>query len=374
MVANLQGTLARVVDGFNIELSGAALSNVDNRYVDGLIQFGGPSGQIRGIMAWNSETRILSVEAPMDPVPLYIGMQIEISKWGEYHGELKTKALQAGKPPMLDDQTVEVEAGQKIVMSVNDAAPYATLMFEVLVGEASDLEAFFVAVQGQAALVVQMRDFDANRNENLVESARAFVSSSRGDSESEELLLVESGVGTGVFSAFLPLVFSSEAGNNNDGSLRGLPGDILNITYTDLEPTATYIITRALSFAAILDMPRPVFASDRPVLITVMDADLNLDRNAPDVAHGVAFLKVFPSGDSEPVTLVETAETSNIFTGQVEARLLETACCSPLWLQGRLSNHKSYDASVEKGYLFFTYYPLPNTFINVSLARAHTLT
>jgi len=269
-------------------------------------------------------------------------MPIEISKWGEYHGQLKTKPLEAGTRPILGDVTMEIEAGQKIVLSVNDASPYATLLFEVLVGEASNLEANFVAVDGHAALVVQVRDFDANRNENLVETTRALVSSLRGDSESEQVLLVESGSATGIFSAVLPLVSSIDAGSNNDGEMRGLTGDHLEITYMDHKPAATLSITRALAFAATLHMPRPVFAANRPILVTVIDADLNQDRSAPDVARGVALLKVVPSGDSEALTLVETGPSSNKFTGLMEARLLETACCLPLWLQGLFRMHYTF--------------------------------
>jgi len=281
----------------------------------------------------------MQLRSPINPSIMGDG-PIEISKWGEYQGQLQTKPVEPGKPPALQDETVEVEAGQKIVLSVNDASPYATMMFEVLVGESSNLQAFFVAEDGKPTINVRLHDFDANRNDQLVETVRATVSSSRGAAESEELLLIESGPATGIFSSVLPLVASSDAGNNNDGHVRGLSGDILNISYTDLEPAGTYSITRAMAFAATADMPRPIFAADRPIFVTVVDADLNQNRSAPDVAHGVAYLKVLPSGDTEPLTLVETADTSNVFTGQMEARLLEIACCAPLWLQGlRIFTH-----------------------------------
>jgi hypothetical protein len=284
-------------------------------------------------------TREMQLRSPINPSIMEDG-PIEISKWGEYQGQLQTKHLEPGKPPALLDETVEVEAGQKIVLSVNDASPYATMMFEVLVGESSNLQAFFVAEDGKSTINVRLRDFDANRDDQLVETVRATVSSSRGAAESEELLLIESGPATGIFSSVLPLVASSDAGNNNDGHMRGLSGDILNISYTDLEPAGTYSITRAMAFAATIDMPRPIFAADRPIFVTVVDADLNQNHSAPDVAQGVAFLKVLPSGDTEPLTLVETADTSNVFTGQMEARLLEIACCAPLWLQGlRIFTH-----------------------------------
>jgi len=294
--------------------------------------FGGPRGQVCSIQAWNAVTRTLSVETPINIGLLGIGTPIAISRWGEYIGQLKTKAIQPGKPPALADQTIEVEAGQQIVFSLNDDAPYATITAEVLVAEASDLEVVFAAVDARAAVVVRMRDSDANRNSHVSDTIQASVSSSRGDGESEELLLVESGPATGIFAGVLPLVFSRESGISNDGHLRGLTGDPLIISYTDLAPAATYKTTRALAFAATIHMPRPVFAADRPIQVTVIDPDLNLDRSAPDMVRGLAFLKVFPSGDSEAVTLTESAESSNIFTGEVEAQLLAPACCAPLWL------------------------------------------
>jgi len=48
-----QGNISMIFDAVKIELTGAALSDINDRYVDGLIQFGGPTGQIRGIMAWD---------------------------------------------------------------------------------------------------------------------------------------------------------------------------------------------------------------------------------------------------------------------------------------------------------------------------------
>ena len=374
-----------------MRLSGAVLSTVDDRYVRGLINFVA-SGQIRVIQKWDvsitsvcvivlviwqlmqdccyvpacvcrrafadqstdlnatlqAASRIMTLAEAIDVAIMEDG-PVEISKWGEYHGQLLTKSLEPGKPPTLQDGTVEVEAGQKIVISVNDASPYATMMYEVLVGEESNLAAFFVVQDGQPTINVRLRDFDANRNEQLIETVRATVSSSRGAAESEELLLIESGPATGIFSSVLPLVSSSDAGNNNDGHIRGLSGDILNISYTDLEPAGTYSITRAIAFAATADMPRPIFAADRPIFVTVVDADLNQDRGAPDVAHGVAFLKVLPSGDTESLTLVETADTSSVFTGQIEARLLETACCTPLWLQGLRERERERERGREGG-------------------------
>jgi hypothetical protein len=108
-------------------------------------------------------TREMQLRSPINPSIMEDG-PIEISKWGEYQGQLQTKHLEPGKPPALLDETVEVEAGQKIVLSVNDASPYATMMFEVLVGESSNLQAFFVAEDGKSTINVRLRDFDANRD------------------------------------------------------------------------------------------------------------------------------------------------------------------------------------------------------------------
>jgi len=121
----------------------------------------------------------------------------------------------------------------------------------------------------------------------------------------------------------------------------------LNITYFDNEPTTMHSIVRTLGFAATVDMPQPVFAADRPLVVTVVDADLNQDRHAPDVARGVALLKDFPAGDAESLTLIETAETSNVFTAQVHARLLQAACCAPLWLHNASAPAEHHNGIIE---------------------------
>lgn len=48
-----QGTIAMIVDAFSLDLAGADFSDVDNRYVDGFIQLGGPTGQILEIRGWD---------------------------------------------------------------------------------------------------------------------------------------------------------------------------------------------------------------------------------------------------------------------------------------------------------------------------------
>jgi len=55
-----------IFDAVKIELMGAALSDINDRYVDGLIQFGGPTGQIRGIMAWDVSTLYASIYVTCD--------------------------------------------------------------------------------------------------------------------------------------------------------------------------------------------------------------------------------------------------------------------------------------------------------------------
>ena len=323
--------VSQILDASRIVLSGADLSTVENLYADGSIQFS--TGQKVGIMFWEAADRILSLTANINIDAIPPGTTATISKWGQYEGQLETKALESATPPVLGDNTLEVESSQKIVFSVNDQDPYATLTFQVLVAEPSHLHAFFLNADALPALAVQMTDSDANRDDSRVETARALVVSSR-NSESEELLLVETRADSSIFRGWLPLVSSSEAGNNNDGEMRGLPGDILNISYTDSMPGAVYNITRIMAFAAVIHLPRPVFAADRPLTVTVVDPDLNQDPNQPDLVRGLALLKVVPSGDSEPLILKETGDSSSVFTAQVEARLLVPACCAPLWHQG----------------------------------------
>jgi len=338
--AKHQGTLVMIIDAFKVELGGDILSDTDNLYVDGKVRFGGADGQVLGITRWDAGIDCssslpcrgaLHVDGAIDTAVIGIGTPVEISKWGQYEGVLETKLLDPVRAPKAGDGAIEVDAGMKIAFSVNDDAPYATLIFEVMVAQASNLETYWVVSAGQPAFAVQMRDFDANRDDLVIENVPALVTSSR-NTESEQLTLVETGAATGVFSSLVPLVYSKDGGSNNDGQLWGLPGDLLTITYSDNEPETLHSIVRALAFAATVDIPQPVFAADRPLVVTVVDADLNQDRHAPDVARGVAILKEFPAGDSESLTLIETAETSNVFTAQIQARLLQEACCAPLWL------------------------------------------
>ncbi|MGB1600622.1 MAG: hypothetical protein ACPIOQ_48220, partial [Promethearchaeia archaeon] len=67
----------------------------------------------------------LTANINIDAIPP--GTTATISKWGQYEGQLETKALESATPPVLGDNTLEVESSQKIVFSVNDQDPYATL-------------------------------------------------------------------------------------------------------------------------------------------------------------------------------------------------------------------------------------------------------
>jgi hypothetical protein len=273
----------------------------------------------------------------------YIGIPIQITKWGQYEGELETvpmaswtSASEAGRA-MGARQAVPVEPGHTLVFSVNDDFPYATESFQVLVGQASKLSTSLLALPptptraGQTALAVLVEDMDANRDPLLVETVRAHVWSHR-TGELEDCLLVETAAASGEFSGVVALETAgarAEGGADKDGVLRVLPEDLVNVSYTDLVPARSYELTRAISFVAVLHMSgtvhmgRCMFAANRPLTITVLDADLNRDRRVADrVGAGVAWLQALASSDVEALELHETGPTSNVFTAQVEASLL----------------------------------------------------
>jgi hypothetical protein len=77
-------------------------------------------------------------------------------------------------------------------------------------------------------------------------------------------------------------------------------------------------------------MPLPDFALGEPILVTVTDGDLDIDRAAPDVVSALAYF-VVDGGDREPLLLTENGQGTGIFTALCPTRrlLYQPGCTQP---------------------------------------------
>ena len=141
----------------------------------------------------------------------------------------------------------------------------------------------------------------------------------------ELLTLMETGGSTGVFTGVLDT--SGVAGDASDGVLNGCEtGATLTAVYTDAQPsiivTATLFLGREAGSVVVPSAYQTFTAEEGVVTITVQDADLNTDpyeAETYDVSLGL--VQVTTAGDTEQVSLSETARDTGVFTGVITTTL-----------------------------------------------------
>ena len=116
---------------------------------------------------------------------------------------------------------------------------------------------------------------------------------------------------------------ASVRSGGNDGVLRGLSGDALVITYQDAIPASARTAALPLTFPGTVSIPVPSVVGNRPLMVTLTDADLDLNLFTPDVVPSAVVLTSDVAG-AAPValTVVETGPATGVFTGACIPRVV----------------------------------------------------
>ena len=325
----LRGTVVLVQDALTFALDNAA-SGVDGTYIGGLMEI---LGQTCGVVDYRGASRLISVSCPSANL-VQLGTPYLLRRWGQYGGNVQTARRSGTKPLPFPSGTstlavLHVDPGQALKFVYEDESPTETILQVAMISEPSGIRVYPAVEANKPALWVELADPNLDHNAEFPASLTLLVANQR-TGETEAATLVEVGANAGLFLAWLPLVNSQSTGQDNDGVLSGLSGDPLVVRYDEPLPLGVRQVSLELRFAATIGMPLPDFALGEPILVTVTDGDLDIDRAAPDVVSALAYF-VVDGGDREPLLLTENGQGTGIFTALCPTRrlLYQPGCTQP---------------------------------------------
>ncbi len=138
--------------------------------------------------------------------------------------------------------------------------------------------------------------------------------------EIEPLLLIETGISTGIFTGAVSTVYGMAAGGGGDGIFNVRAGDTLSAQYSDALTanggTSVLNVSSTVTGGsnAILTVSHTGIVPGTAISYTLIDADLNTH---PGSADTITLTAVSSSGESETLTLTETGASTGIFTGSI---------------------------------------------------------
>ncbi len=136
-----------------------------------------------------------------------------------------------------NDGKFNVKAGDTLrvtyfdTLQVNGGSALLTANTRVNGGVTATLTANPAIIAANDTSTFTLTDNDLNSNPSTIQSYNITVTSSTG--ESELFVFTETGVNTGVFTKFVPTVYGTTPGVNNNGLFTVQPGDTIKVSYLD---------------------------------------------------------------------------------------------------------------------------------------------
>jgi hypothetical protein len=325
----LRGTVVLVQDALTFALDDAA-SAVDGTYIGGLMDI---LGQTCAVTNYRGVSRLISVSCPSVNL-VQLGTQYLLRRWGQFGGSIQTIRRGETRPLLMPSgpstlAVLHVDPSQALKFVYEDESPTETVVQVAMIAEPSGITCYPAVEAKQPVLWVELADPNLDHNADLPANLTVLLANQR-TGEVEATTLVEVGANVGLFRAWLSLVNSQYAGQDNDGLLSGLSGDPILVRYDEPLPVGLRQVALELRFAATVDMPLPDFAVGESILVTVTDGDLDADRGAADVVSALAYLSI-NGGDYEPLLLTENGPRTGIFTALCPTRrlLYQPGCTQP---------------------------------------------
>ncbi len=142
----------------------------------------------------------------------------------------------------------------------------------------------------------QVTDLDQNTDGFVVENVTVALTSDSGDSE--DVVLTETGANTGVFFGCVPSDPVLGAGNNN-GTLLAAPGDVVQVTYTDIDDAGDVCIDPSIiatpAPAVVITKTRVTPASGTALAGDTVRFDLLVSNPGPTELSTVTLTDEFES-------------------------------------------------------------------------------
>ena len=237
---------------------------------------------------------------------------------GFFTGVLPTTQSAAASKGVLPGVTI----GQSLTVKYYDLSPEMVWKTHTETVISSNLAHLYINSTGEqigntfmkpAKLTYFLEDNDMNVDPVREDTANILITSSDPRQGSEAVTLTENGFNTGMFTADLRFTVGSFNRIQNNMAMDVSEGDFITAVYQDRYPYRTVSnIAKVASIGKMIVNPAPVTAS-RDINITVVDADLNVNKHTIDYGSVVIYNKEY--FDNETVVLTEISQDSNIFTG-----------------------------------------------------------
>jgi len=228
------------------------------------------------------------------------------------------------------DGVLQTQGGSTITVSYTDADDGTDTTWDTAImgtesttrfSDSGGVDVIQYAI-GFEGIYVTVEDADQNTDSSLAETISVSVSDPAGDSE--ELILTETGVDTGVFRNTAGLSSVSGSGSSGDGTLNTAGGNMITAVYVDdgeadtTSDTATMIV-RTPSTTSFTDHLGEglgeYYLGTQLIYVTVEDADENLNSSVAETVY--VTITDGETNDSETLTLYETGADTGVFRNGV---------------------------------------------------------
>lgn len=262
----------------------------------------------------------ITVHLSPNPFADYATVALRYVSPGVLRGSLKTTLAQT----LPNDSTLSVVAGAVVTFFYSDAIPRTERIAMVRIAQLGIVTAAPALVNGFPVLGISLSDGDLNSSPLDRESALVTLTSPRYTADGSagiSVSLFETGPDTGLFIGTANLLKSPTVrSGGNDGVFRGLAGDVLTVTYADAIPAGIRSTALPLSFIGLVDIPAPSLAGNELFVLTVTDADLDIDPTKVDTKTGaVTITSSFPA--TVTVAVTQTSSDASTFTAAIMPRV-----------------------------------------------------
>ena len=247
-------------------------------------------------------------------------LDLTLSDASTFRGILRSELAGSGSP---EDGVLSLTGDTEVIFTYTDEVPRVTKTAKIRIASPGVIEAGPRLLNGLPAFAVNLTDRDLNRQQSVREVVTVEIVNARFPDQIARIGLLESAPSSGLFQGSITLTQASTPEPVNDGTLRGLSGDMLTISYADALPAAIISSSLPLRFAGGIQTSTHVAGGNEIFLVTLFDGDLGTDLTRPDQLDAILTV----SSDSQgqiPVSMTETAVDNGIFTASILPRIVGT--------------------------------------------------
>jgi len=237
-----------------------------------------------------------------------------------FSASLKSEIGNSGTP---GDGILTVTADSEITFTYVDEVPRVTKKAIVRMATQGVLQLGPRLYNGFPTLAVNLTDRDLNTKNAVRELVIVDIVNSRFPNQIARVGMLESEPSSGFFQGSITLTYASTTETVNDGTLRGLSGDQVTVSYADSIPEALVKSQVSLRFAGGLRVSNYNVAGNELFTVTLSDGDLDLDRSKADTVLAILSLSSDVQGNV-PISMTETGVENGIFTASILPRLSGT--------------------------------------------------